>query len=364
MDGLETILVGEDLGTPIQPIPESDGTFPLPSTTWDYLLCFPDQTQSEQTMSLTPIPIHNLIALSLVSGAGRKVVHTAIQIARRRQIALEHLFGQDRAELLALAGPGEQAVAEPLSRVGAAEQERALFLLQLADEWGIQHWTCEATAYPSFLSRCLGTQAPPFLFYQGNESLIAEPGAGIVGTRRPSLEGKDWARKAAGLFAEEGVTVVSGGAAGIDLEAHGAALRADGTTVVWLPEGLHAYQAPPVLRTGVENGQALLVSEFLPTAAWATPQAITRNRSIAACACLACVIEPGKKGGSMYTAEQTLAQDKPVFYWGGSCRDGFLKHERAAHPLGGRYGDLHREELLAALVPPEAAPSQGDLFGG
>lgn len=311
----------------------------------------------------TSVTARELIALSLVSGAGRKVVHTAIQIARRRQIALESLFGQDRAELLALTGPGEQAVAEPLSRVGTPEQERALYLLQLADEWGIQHWTCEAEAYPCFLRERLGTQAPPFLFYQGNESLVAEPGAAIVGTRKASLEGKGWARKAAVLFAEEGVPVVSGGAAGIDLEAHGAALRADGTTVVWLPEGLHAYQAPPVLRTGLENGQALLVSEFLPTAAWATPQAITRNRSIAACAHLTCVIEPGKKGGSMYTAEQTLAQDKPVFYWGGACRDGFLKNEAGAHPLGGRYGELYREKLLAALSPPESAPRQGDLFG-
>ena len=315
-------------------------------------------------MPSTPIPIHDLIALALVPGAGRKAVHTAIQIAQRKGVALESLFGQNTTELLALTAPGEQAVAEPLSRCGEAEQERAHFLLKLAGEWDIRHWTCEDASYPSFLKESLGTQAPPFLFYQGNESLAAEPGAAIVGTRRPSLEGKDWAQKAAALFAEEGVTVVSGGAAGIDMEAHNTALRADGTTVVLLPEGLHAYQAPPSLRIGVENGQALLVSEFLPTAAWATPQAITRNRSIAACAHLTCVIEPGKKGGSMYTAEQTLAQGKPVFYWGGACRDGFLRNESAAQPLGGRYGELHRKELLAALTPPEPAPSQGDLFGG
>jgi DNA processing protein len=309
------------------------------------------------------IPIQDLVALSLVRGAGRKVIQDAIRLVKRHACPLDHFFGQTARELLARTGPEGQRVAAALAACGDAERERAEYQLKLAAQSGIRHWTCLEPSYPPFLREALGAQAPPFLFYQGNEALLLERGAAIVGTRRPSLEGRDWARKAAGLFAEEGVTVVSGGAAGIDTEAHQAALQGDGTTVVVLPEGLHIHSVARPIQGGLERGQVLLLSEFLPACGWATPQAITRNRTIAACGRLTCVIEPGKKGGSMYTAQQTLAQGKPVFYWGGACRDGFLKGEAGAQKLGGRYGDLHSDALLRALAPTAPAPSQGDLFG-
>jgi DNA protecting protein DprA len=314
-------------------------------------------------MPSTEISIQELIALSLVPGAGRKVMHTAARIAQRHNRSLTSLFGGSTQELLALAGPQEHAVVAPLAACGEADEERANYLLKLAAQWGIRHWTCFHKDYPVYLRESLGTQAPPFLFYQGNEALLQERSAAIVGTRKASLEGREWARKTAGLFAAEGITVVSGGAAGIDMEAHEGALHADGMTVVVLPEGLHAYATPTPFRIGLENGQVLLLSEFLPTSAWATPQAITRNRTIAACGRLTCVIEPGKKGGSMYTAEQSLAQGKPVFYWGGACRDGFLQHEALAAPLGSRYGELDRTALLRALDHPTPPPDQIDLFG-
>ncbi|MCF6284934.1 MAG: DNA-protecting protein DprA [Candidatus Hydrogenedentes bacterium] len=314
------------------------------------------------TMPTVPITAQDIVALALIPGAGRNAIHTAIRLAQRHARPLSDLFGLTTQEILALSGPGETSIAAPLAACGEAEAERAVYLLKLAGQWSIRHWTCQEPGYPVYLRSTLGNQAPPILFYQGNEALLDEQGAAIVGTRRPSLEGREWARKAAELFAEEGVTAVSGGAAGIDTEAHEAALRADGNTVVILPEGLHAHQTPRPLQRGLENGQVLLVSEFLPTAAWATPQAITRNRSIAACGRLTCVIEPGKKGGSVYTAEQTLAQGKPVFYWGGACRDGFLRNEPNAHPLGGRYGNLHRDDLIRGLTPPDPPPCQSDLF--
>jgi DNA protecting protein DprA len=313
-------------------------------------------------MCANAITARDIIALSLVGGAGRKTLLSAIRLARREERGLQDYFGEAPQDLLPRCGQGDSGVARALSACGPANVERADYLLRLAEEHEIQHWTRLESAYPPFLLKALGDQAPPVLFFHGNESLLQDSGAAIVGTRRPSIEGREWAQKSAVLFAENGVTVFSGGAAGIDTEAHEAALRADGTTVVVLPEGLHAHHPSPAVRRGLSNGQVMLASEFLPTDAWATPQAITRNRTIAACGRLSCVIEPGKKGGSMYTAEQTLAQGKPVFYWGGACRDGFLRNERNAHPLGERYGNLHREALLNALCPTPPPPSQGDFF--
>jgi len=60
----------------------------------------------------------------------------------------------------------------------------------------------------------------------------------IVGTRRATQLGMRHARWLAGVLAERGVTVVSGGAGGIDAHAHVGAIENGGRTVVVLPTGI------------------------------------------------------------------------------------------------------------------------------
>lgn len=305
----------------------------------------------------------DLIALSLVAGAGRKTLHCARRLAERRQVPVSAFFGLPLSELLPLAALGEAGAAEALSKCGADEQARGAWLLAMARENGIGCVLVGTPAYPGHLTKALGDQAPPILFYKGTESLMDSPCGGIVGTRRPTREGAALATEAAQGFAREGIPVVSGGASGIDQAAHQAAIRADGNTIVVLPEGIHAYDPPPFIRTGLEDGRVLLLSEFLPTDNWQTHRAMTRNRTIAACSAVLCVIEPRPKGGSMFTAEQTLAGNKPVFYWGGACRDGALRDRKGAHRLTDARGKLQGAALLRAAqeaaVPP---PEQFGLF--
>lgn len=310
-----------------------------------------------------PVPALELLALSAVRGAGRKTLFEAVDLARRSAQRLDALFGQDPTTLARLPGASGPNTVNCLARCGSAELHQAGAMLEFARKQGVQWLTFQEPGFPGFLRESLRDQAPPVLFYVGNEALLHVPGAAIVGTRRPSPEGVDWARKAAALFAHEGVTIFSGGARGIDMEAHGAALRADGNTCVVLPTGLYAWDTPPSLQMALESGRALVVSEWFPNTPWSTHQAMSRNRTIAGCARLTCVIEPAETGGSRYTAETTLTQDKPVFYWGGACREGFLKDTPNARPLGGRYGELNRDALLDAMLnPPAPGPAQGELF--
>lgn len=308
------------------------------------------------------ITAQDLIALSLVPKAGRQTVRRAIQLSRRMDTPLSALFGLPARDLLPIAVPGEEAAVQAIERCGNAEQERAETALAHCARAGIRYWTCLDPEYPPFLAEALGTQAPPLLFFQGNEALLQVQGAGIVGRRRPTEEGADWAGQAARLFAGEGITVVSGGASGIDMAAHRAALTADGTTVVILPEGHLPHHPHPAIRTGLDNGQVLLLSEFLPSHDWQTHRAMTRNRTIAACSRLVCVVEPRPSGGSMFTARQALAAAKPVFYWGGACRDGALRDQAGARPLV-TGGTLQRARLLhAACHKGLARDGQADLF--
>ena len=68
----------------------------------------------------------------------------------------------------------------------------------------------------------------------------------------------------------------------------------------------------PLQPVAVEDGRALLVSQFSPDAPWSTHGALTRNATIAALSRLVCVIEPGRTGGSIRTARHALEQGKTV----------------------------------------------------
>lgn len=305
----------------------------------------------------------DIAALALVEGAGRKAVHGALRLARRNSRPLGSLFGAPLPELLKMVAPGEETATDALSRCGEQEQFRGRWLMEAARDHGVSICTPEASSYPGLLFDALNDQAPVLIFFLGNEALLQNQGAAIVGTRHPTNEGAALATAAAQAFAAEGVPVVSGGASGIDLAAHKGALQAGGCTLVILPEGLCSYDPPTFLRAGLERGQVVLLSEFMPTDGWLTRHAMTRNRTIAAYARVTCVIEPREKGGSMFTAEQTLAQHRPVFCWGGACRDGALRGQANAFSLTDARGHLQTDALLRTVQRVDSdAPVQIGLF--
>ncbi|MCH8980051.1 MAG: DNA-processing protein DprA, partial [Armatimonadetes bacterium] len=67
---------------------------------------------------------------------------------------------------------------------------------------------------------------PPALFAWGQTRCLTSPMVAIVGTRGATTYGKAAAQKFAEAFVRAGLTVVSGGAVGIDLHAHEGALQA------------------------------------------------------------------------------------------------------------------------------------------
>lgn len=69
------------------------------------------------------------------------------------------------------------------------------------------------------------------LYYRGNWELVSTRGVAVVGTRNPSTEGLENARRIARMLVKSDFTVVSGLAKGIDTAAHTAALDAGGRTI-------------------------------------------------------------------------------------------------------------------------------------
>lgn len=107
---------------------------------------------------------------------------------------------------------------------------------------------------------------PAALYVDGDPSILSYPAAvGMVGTRRASSYAIDIAHRLSAELASAGITVVSGGALGVDSACHNGAMIVEGKTVAFMGCGLgtdYLRQNEPLRRAISQHGA--VVSEFPP----------------------------------------------------------------------------------------------------
>lgn len=191
---------------------------------------------------------------------------------------------------------------------------------------------------------------PPFmLFYRGNIQAVEEPCISIVGTRKPSMKSAQAAFDFAKSAGENGCTVVSGIAFGIDACAHKGAVAGNGKSVAVLPCGADAVFPVANRRLAVallEKGGCLL-SEYLPGTPPAKFRFPQRNRIIAALSAVTLVVEAPPKSGSLITADFALEQGRDVYLHQASLevskeRCGILGYQQDGAPVVATYEDYLR----------------------
>lgn len=170
------------------------------------------------------------------------------------------------------------------------------------DEWPFLSFT----AFASVNTKDRPQAHPPLaLWVVGSARLahMAERAAAIVGTRACTAYGEHVAADLAAGLVERDVTVVSGGAYGIDGAAHRATLASDGFTVAVLAGGIDipypSGHAGLLHRIGEEG---LVVSEYPPGVRPARHRFLTRNRLVAALSGATVVVEAGARSGAANTA--------------------------------------------------------------
>ncbi|RDH74592.1 DNA-protecting protein DprA [Mycolicibacterium moriokaense] len=142
---------------------------------------------------------------------------------------------------------------------------------------------------------------------------MAARAAAIVGTRAATTYGEHVAADLAAGLVERDVTVVSGGAYGIDGAAHRAALATEGFTVAVLAGGIDIpYPSGHSALLHRIGQQGLVVSEYPPGVRPARHRFLTRNRLVAALSGATVVVEAGARSGAANTAAWARALGRNV----------------------------------------------------
>jgi DNA processing protein len=220
-------------------------------------------------------------------------------------------------------------------------------------------------ADPSYPAALLEIADPPLMLYRlGRLAPFPQRALGVVGSRNPTPQGLQNARRFARAFSEAGVTVVSGMALGIDGAAHQGALdgaAADAlATIAVVGTGLdRVYPKQHLELAHAIAARGMIISEYpigTPPLAENFPR---RNRLIAALGQGTLVVEAALQSGSLITARLAAEMGKEVFAIPGSIHS---PHARGCHALlrqGAKLVESAQDVLedLRLVLPAAAAPA-------
>jgi DNA processing protein len=253
-----------------------------------------------------------LVGLSLLPGIGPARFHRLVEHFKEP----ERAWRASEQELLAL---GVDAKSLP----ALLEKRRSLSIkaeMERLERLEVQVLSIFDPDYPPRLKEIYN--APPLLYMKGELTRQDDQSIGVVGTRGPSVYGKELAARIVPELVASGLTIVSGLARGIDSIAHTAALQAGGRTMAVLGNGIDViYPAENRRLYARIAAQGAVVTEYpLGT----KPDAFNfpaRNRIISGLALGAVVVEAQLGSGALITADYALEQNREVFAFPGRATD-------------------------------------------
>ena len=229
--------------------------------------------------------------------------------------ALLDFFGDARSAWQANPADLRAAGLSPkiIERFEAARQQVDLDgIWQKTVDRNIRVMTWDDADYPARLREI--SQPPPVLYLRGDFVEEDAWAVAIVGTRRVTSYGRQVTEEIATFLAQNGVTVVSGLARGVDGIAHQAAINAGGRTFAVLGSGVDRIY-PPEHRNLAESisGSGAVLSDYPPETPPEASNFPPRNRIISGLSMATIVIEAGATSGALITANFAVDQGREVF---------------------------------------------------
>jgi DNA processing protein len=186
---------------------------------------------------------------------------------------------------------------------------------KILDNLGVKSLRIADEGFPLSLTSII--DAPKKLHYIGDIELLNEANnIAIVGARNADLYAKHFTNSLVKALSLYPAVIVSGGAKGIDMTAHVAALENSMPTIIVLGSGILASQFDMnsfFIKKLRETKGSLIISEFEPFAPAQRWTFAYRNRLIAALSRSTVLIQAAKESGSLITAKYALKYKKNLF---------------------------------------------------
>lgn len=248
--------------------------------------------------------VAQVLALVLCPGVGPVLCQRLIEFFGSPEAA-QRVSSSTLQRVKGIGHAKARAIADGLRESG----ERAQRELDLADSLGVRIIARGESDYPPLLDQI--PSAPAVIYVRG---MLEANGAdrfavAMVGSRRCSSYGIEQSERFAGVLAGAGLTIVSGGARGIDAAAHRGALKAGGRTAAVLGCGLARVYPPEhesLFASIAAEGNGAVISE-LPLETEPTAENFpSRNRIISGLSLGVLVVEAGARSGALITARQAV----------------------------------------------------------
>ncbi|MFT3789184.1 MAG: DNA-processing protein DprA [Tepidisphaeraceae bacterium] len=312
------------------------------------------------------MPLIDWLRLSLTDGLGPVLTARLVERAGSASAAVEASVSLLRT----IEGVGTSK-ASSIHASLVASHDVALKELERCERARAKVICLDDEIYPPLLRNIAGG-APPVLYMTGTIEPRDVHAVAIVGSRKCSVYGREMAEKFASGLAGVGVTVVSGGARGVDAHAHrGAMLPRDGRTIAVIGCGVDIAYPPEhaELFASISDGRGAVLSEF-PLGTLPTPENFPRrNRLISGLTRGTLVVEADIRSGALITARYAADDhNRPVFAIPGRVdnplsagphkliRDGAILVERFSEVLD-NLGPLPEAIVAPAQADPMHTPS-------
>ncbi len=236
-------------------------------------------------------------------------------MASRKMGKLLEIYGSAQAVWESFIPDMEKALGPQTYRALKEYHDESLLteIVGAMEDKGVRALFPENGMYPHLLKSIFCP--PPILYALGDPAILSGKSIALVGTRTPSRYGRDMAFSLGKELGQNGVTVVSGFARGIDTAAHSGCLQGGGKTAAVLGCGLNIVYPPEnvMLFESVLESGGLFLSEYPLGSKPANYHFPDRNRILSGVSGGVALIEGRLKSGGMITVGHALEQGREVF---------------------------------------------------
>lgn len=250
-------------------------------------------------------PREALVALNMIDNVGPVRMRQLLEVFEDAPSVL----AASRSQLMRAKGIGEETAEAIVNWRTTVDLDAEL---KRIEAFGCHVLIGTDEVYPESLRQIYD---PPIVLYVKGRLLARDKNAvAMVGSRLTTPYGLETARKLAYQLAFAGVTIVSGGARGIDTAAHQGALNAKGRTIVVLGTGINIVFPPEnrvLFDRCAENGA--VITQF-PFNRKADKQSFPiRNRIVAGMTLGTVVVEANLTSGALITAGMAADYGRQVY---------------------------------------------------